>query len=196
MEADQVIKKILTDAKAEADEILKQADERNAAEQAKVDEQLNAYREQTKTRAQKAAEDEKAHILAGARMEIAKELLGEKVKILDEVFDQARKQLLEMPNEQYVELMGKLMASAVVTGDEEVVVDASEKRIDHEFVKQINRRLGPGYQGNLRLSDEHRDIGGGFILTRGKIKTNVSVGVMLEQAREELEIELAKELFG
>jgi hypothetical protein len=46
------------------------------------------------------------------------------------------------------------------------------------------------------LSDQKQDIGAGFILKRGKIKTNVSIQVLLEQARKELEIELAKELFG
>jgi vacuolar-type H+-ATPase subunit E/Vma4 len=45
------------------------------------------------------------------------------------------------------------------------------------------------------LSDERQDLGGGFILRRGKIKTNVSFEVLLDQARKELEIELAKELF-
>ena len=82
------------------------------------------------------------------------------------------------------------------TGDEEVVVDTNEGRIDHEFIKQINRELGSDYKSNLKLSDEKQDIGAGFILKRGKIKTNVSIQVLLEQARKELEIELAKELFG
>jgi vacuolar-type H+-ATPase subunit E/Vma4 len=45
------------------------------------------------------------------------------------------------------------------------------------------------------LADEKQDLGAGFILRRGKIKTNVSLDVLLERARKELEIELAKELF-
>jgi len=32
-------------------------------------------------------------------------------------------------------------------------------------------------------------------MTRGKVKTNVSIDVLLDQARKELEIQLAKELF-
>lgn len=195
MEAEQVVEKILADARAEVDKIKKQADDKEAGEQDKLSEQLDEYKKQTGTLAQQAGEDEKSHILAAARMNIAKEYLAEKRKILDEVLEQARRQLQNLPDEEYHALIKKLLLDAVETGDEEVVVDTNEGRIDHEFIKQINRELGPGFQGNLKLSSERQNLGAGFILTRGKIKTNVSIEVLLDQARKELEIQLAKELF-
>lgn len=196
MEAEQVVEKILADAKAEADKIKKQADDQEAAEQAKLAEQLDEYKKKTEILAQKAGEDEKSHILAAARMDIAKQFLAEKRKILDEVFEQARRQLQNLPDEEYRALIKKLILDAVETGDEEVVVDTNENRIDQEFIKEINRELGPDYKSDLRLSDERQDLVAGFILKRGKIKTNVSIEVLLGQARKELEIELAKELFS
>jgi len=196
MEAEQVVEKILADAKAEAEKIKEQAQDKVAAEQAKLDEQLIEYKKQTEVLAEKAGKDEKSHILAAARMDIAKQFLAEKRKILDEVFEQARRQLRNLPDEQYHELITKLMLEVVETGDEEIVIDKNENRIDQKFIKHINHKLGPGYKGNLRLSDEKQDLGGGFILRRGKIKTNVSIEVLLDQARKELEIELAKQLFG
>lgn len=195
MEAEQVVEKILADARAEADKIKKQADDKEADEQAKLSEKLDEYKKQTGILAQQAGKDEKSHILAAARMNIAKEYLAEKRKILDEVFEQARQQLHNLPDEEYHALIKKLLLDAIETGDEKVVVDTNEGRIDHEFIKQINRELGPGYQGNLNLSDQRQNLGAGFILTRGKIKTNVSIEVLLDQARKELEIQLAKELF-
>jgi V/A-type H+-transporting ATPase subunit E len=195
MEAQPVIDKILNDAKAEAGKIKKQADEKEAAEKAKLNEQLDEYNKQTQSLARKAEKDKKLHLLAAARMDIAKEFLGEKRKILDEVFSQARQQLLDLPDEEYCRLMTKLMLEAVETGDEEIIVDNEEKRIDQTFIKKINRELGPGYKGNLRLAKQRQNLGGGFILKRGKIKNNISFDVLLTQARKELEIELAKELF-
>jgi V/A-type H+-transporting ATPase subunit E len=195
MEAIQVVEKILADAKAEADKIKKEAEKKVAAEQAKLSEQLDQYNKQTETLAKKAGEDEKSHILAAARMYIAKEYLAEKRKILDDVFEQARQKLQNLPDEEYRALIKKLLLEAVETGDEEMIVDTNERRIDHDFIKQINRRLGPDYKGNLKLSDQRQNLGAGFILTRGKVKTNVSIEVLLDQARKELEIELAKELF-
>ena len=196
MEAGQVVEKILADANAEADKIKKEAEEKEAAEQTKLTEQLDEYRKQTEILAKKAGEDEKSHILAAARMDIAKEFLAEKRKILDEVFEQAHQQLQNLPDKEYRALIKKLILDAVETGDEEVVVDTNENRINYEFIKEINRELGPDYKSNLRLSDQRQDLGAGFILKRGKIKTNVSMEVLLDQARKELEIELAKELFG
>jgi V/A-type H+-transporting ATPase subunit E len=196
MGAEEVVEKILADAGAEAEKIKKQAKQNSEAEQEKLNEQLKEFKKQTQTLAKKAAEDKKAHLLAAARMDIAKELLAEKRKILDELFQQARQKLLSLPDEQYSELMTKLMLDAVETGDEEVIVDHNEKRINQEFIKQINRRLGPSYKGNLRLSQQRDNLGGGFILKRGKIKNNVSFKVLLARARKELEIELAKDLFS
>lgn len=195
MDAEQVVEKILADAKVEADKIKQQTEENQAAEQAKLDEQLSEYKKQTDIIAQKAGDDKKARLLAAARMDIAKDFLTAKRKILDEVFAQARKQLQNLTDEDYREFMTKLILEAVETGDEEVIVDKSETRIDQKFIKQINRRLEPGYKGNLRLSDETDNLGAGFILRRGRIKNNVSIEVLLTHARKDLEIKLAKELF-
>ena len=195
MDAKQVIEKILADANAEAGKIRKQADEAAIAENAKLDDQLKDDKKQTEILAQRAAEDKQNHMLAAARMEIAKELLAEKRAILDEVFEQAKSQLQNLPAEDYREIMAKLMIEAVESGDEEVIIDNNETRIDLEFIKQVNRRLGPGYKGNLRLSQQKQNLGAGFILRRQNIKNNVSLDVLLDQARQELEIELAGQIF-
>ena len=193
MEAEQVIEKILSDAKAEAEEITGQAKKKLAAEQAKVDAKLAEYRQQADTLAQQAAEDEKSHILAGARMAAAKEYLAEKTKILDEVFERAAKRLGQLPDKEYRDLMARLMAEAAETGDEEVVIGKNEKRIDQSFITQVNGKLK---KGNLKLAKDKHDLPGGFILRRGKIKTNVSPAVLLGQARNDLVIELGKTLFS
>jgi V/A-type H+-transporting ATPase subunit E len=196
MEGERVIDKILADAKAEAEKMAKEAQQKEAAEQAKLNEQLDRYRKQTELLAGKAGQDEKSHILAAARMDIARQLLAEKRTLLDKVFEQARRQLRDLPAEQYRKLCTKLMLEAVETGDEEVVVDRNESRIDQEFINQVNQQLSSARKGNLRLSDERQDLGAGFILKRGKVKTNVSLDVLMDQTRKELEIELAKGLFA
>ncbi len=196
MEAEQVIEKILADAGAEAEKIKEQANETEAAEQAKFNEQLDEHGKQTKALAQKLGSEKKLHLLAAARMDISKEYLAEKCRILDEVFDKARRKLQSLPDEQYRELITNLMLEAVETGDEEVIIDTKEKRIDEKFIKQINHKLGPERKGNLKLSNQTQPIGAGFILKRGKIKNNVSLDVLLTQTRKELEIDLAKDIFS
>lgn len=195
MDAEQVVEKILADAGAEAEKIKEQADEKEAAEQARLNEQLQEYGSQTKALADRLGNEKKLHLLAAARMHIAKDFLTEKSKILDEVFDQARQNLQNLPDEQYRELIRNLMLEAVETGAEEVILDKNETRIDEKFIRQINQKLGRGRKGNLKLSKERQQLAAGFILRRGKIKNNVSLDVLLARARKDLEIELAKELF-
>ena len=196
MDAAKVIEKILSDAKAQAQKIKKRANEKERTAQTELDEQLNEYKKQTEVLAQKAGAEKKSHLLAAARMEIAKEYLGEKRKILDEVFAQAQTQLQNLSDAEYRKLITKLMLEAVETGDEEVIIDNNETRIDEAFIEEVNRQLGPGGKANLRLADVRLKLGGGFVLRHGKIKNNVSLEVLLAQARKELEIELAKKLFS
>jgi V/A-type H+-transporting ATPase subunit E len=195
MGAEEVVEKILADAKAEAEKIKKQAAEKQQQEHLKLGEQLREYKKQTETLAQKAGKERKLHLLATARMDIAKRFLSDRRRILDEVFARAQTKLKDLSDEDYSQLMTKLMLEAVETGDEEVIIGNDETRINQNFIKEINRKLGPGYKGNLRLSDEKQNLTGGFILRRGRIKNNVSIEVLLAQARRKLEIELAKQLF-
>jgi len=195
MSADNVVEKILSDARAEAEKTAKQARDAQAAEDARHNEQLQEYTRQTHLLAEKAAHDEKSHLLSAARMQMAKDYLAEKTKILEEVFLQARRQIESLPDEQYRESMIRLMCQAVQTGDEQVVIGKNENRINQDLVNQVNKRLGSAGKGGLKLSSERLNISGGFVLRRGKVKTNVSLDVLLDQARKEIEIDLAKEIF-
>lgn len=196
MDAEQVVAKILSQAQADADKIKGEAKEKFAAEEAKLNESLASYSKETLVLAAEAGEDKKARMMAGARMQLAKEHLAAKGKILNEVFDVARQQVKALPDGEYVELMSKLLIKACETGDEEVLVGKSETRIDTGFIKQVNRQLGPGFKGNLRLSNDTADIEGGFVLKRGNIQTNVSVDILVGQVRSEIEMDLAGELFS
>jgi len=194
MEADQVITKILSDARAQADAILKQAQEREAAETAKLNEELARFEEATKAMAEKAGADERSQRLAVARMEAAKEYAATKASLLDEVFVQARQKLEKLPDAEYRELMGKLMAAAVETGEETVLAGKNDARIDAKLVADVNAKLGG--KGKLTLSDRKHGFGAGFLLQRGKVRSNVSLEVLVGQARKDLEIEVAKDLFS
>ena len=194
MEADQVITKILSDARAQAEAIKKQAEEREAAETAKLNEDLARSEQETKALAEKAAADERSQRLAVARMEAAKEYVTAKASLLDGVFAEARQKIEKLPDAEYRELMARLMAAAVETGDEKVVPGKNDARIDAKLVTDVNARLKD--KGRLTLAGEKHSFGGGFLLQRGKVRTNVSIDVLVEQARKDLEIEVAKDLFS
>jgi V/A-type H+-transporting ATPase subunit E len=192
MEGVQVIEKILSDARAEADKIKKEAEAKLTQERLETDKRLEEYRKQTDALAQKAGDNAKQQVLSAARMELAKEYLAEKAKILDEVFVEAQQQLKKLADAEYRKLMVKLMADTVETGDEEVIIDVNENRIDQSLIDEVNSIK----KSNLKLAGEREVIAGGFILKKGKIKNNCSLNVLLSRARTELEMGLAKQLFA
>lgn len=195
MDSAQVVEKILSEAQAEADRILSEAKEKVATEESSLESTLADYRKESETLAAAAEAEKKSRMLAGARMELRKEALTECQGLLDEVFRKAETQIVSLEDGKYCQLMESLMAKAVETGNEEVIVGTEETRIDNGFIKQINRKLGPGFKGNLQLAQDRADIRAGFILRRGKVQTNVSIEVLISQARQELEMELAAALF-
>ena len=196
MNADQVVDKILSEARQQAEATIRQAQEREAAEQARLDGQMAQFEQESQTLAARAAEAEKFQRLAVARLEMAKEYLATKTAVLDEVFAQARQKIATLPENEYRDLMGRLMAEAVEQGDEEVVPGKGDDRVDQKLVDSVNAGLKADGKGNLTLSSEKAGIDGGFLLKRGKIRTNVSVDVLLERARTDLEMELAEDLFA
>jgi V/A-type H+-transporting ATPase subunit E len=196
MNAEQVVNKILAQANAEAERILAEAREKAGIQQNQTDAELAEFEKQTQEMAQAAADDKLRRMLAGARMAHAKQVLGVKAELLNEVFGQARQKLNQLPDEQYLTLMKQLMTRAIETGDEEVIVGRNEKRINEDFIKKVNRDLGTGFKGNLRLSSQRADISGGFLLSRGRVQVNVSTEVLISQAREVMEMKLADDLFG
>lgn len=195
MNAEQVVNKIISEAQEQADKIVAEAKEAAEAQLVKLDAQVSDFRKETETLAAEAADDKKSRMLAMARMDIRKEYLAAKVGLLDKVFDQARQKICSMPDDQYRQLIIDLMVPAVQSGDEQVLVGNNETRIDTNLIKEVNRKLGPGFKGNLMLAKETAEIDSGFILKRKKVQVNVSAEVLIAKARETLEIELSGELF-
>ncbi|MFH1614179.1 MAG: V-type ATP synthase subunit E family protein [Planctomycetota bacterium] len=195
MEAKQVVDKIIADANVEAEKITRQAQKKLDAKNEQFNRQLDEYNNRTEQLAVEAAEDTKARALAAARMDTAMTDLTMKKKLLDEVFDAAVEKIKTMPDDRYIALMTALMEKAIETGDEEIIVDPQEKRIDASFVQKINQKQGNTLKGNLRLSSNRANIGAGFILQRNKVRINAGAKVLVTMARENLETKLAKELF-
>ena len=196
MNAKEVVDKILAEAHAEADVIRDEAQRKVSEESARFDAQIGTFKEETELLCAAAAAERKSRMLAAGRMEMKKAYAQVKGRLLDAVFEKARDLIMSLPDKEYGDFVGGLMVKAAKSGDEEVVIGKNETRIDQHLIKLVNRKLGPGYKGNLRMAIDRADIANGFILRRGKIQVNVSTEVLIAQGREALEVELAAELFS
>ena len=195
MNAEQVVQKILAEAKAEAEKIVNDAKAKAAEQGDQLDTQIAEFEDKTSQLAKEAAEDKLQRMLAGARMDNGKKLLAAKGETLNEIFEQSKKAVNDLSDERYLAWVTAAMKQAVESGDEEVIIGKDEKRIDEAFISRVNKQLGAGFKGNLSLSSQRADISGGFILARGKVQVNASTDVMIENLKESMQIELSQMLF-
>jgi len=196
MSANEVTEKILTEAEAQAEQVKKQADEKALQERQELQAELDSFDDQTAKLANQAVEEAKSQVLAQTRMEIAKKSLQIRNELLEQTFAAAAEKIKNMNAQDYQQLMEKLILSSASTGDEEIIIDKNEKRIDAAFVERLNAKLPKDSKGKLKLSDSKTDIRAGFILQKGKVRINGSLKVLLETAKENLQSKLAAELFS
>ncbi|HBG77436.1 MAG TPA: hypothetical protein DDW84_01110 [Phycisphaerales bacterium] len=197
MDANQVVEKILSEAQAGADKIKSAAEQKAGEFRQTGDAQLAEYQRQTEQLVLAAETEEKNRVLATARLAAGKELIQTKRDLLNSVIERAGQTIKKLGDAEYLSLMESLMLKAVRSGNEEVVIDKNETRINDAFVGKINQKLSAqGKNGGLHLSADRADIKAGFILKQDKTSVNAALDVLLKQAAGELEGKLAELLFG
>lgn len=195
MALEDIVKKILREAEQQANQIKQQAQKEAEGILEEARHKAERMKEQMLAIARRRSQQEEDRVLTLAKLELRKRLLQEKQAKINEAFERAKNRLLRMNKEQCGELIKRLLAAAVETGDEEVIVPPQYREIlTPQFLKEVNQALGKG-SGSLRLSQETRNISGGIILRRGRREVNCSLEALFKIAREELESEIARILF-
>ena len=185
LDANNKAEKIKTEARTGVEEILIQAQD----ESEKMKSQI--LRESETNGA-----EERKRILALTRLEARNSVLSEKQELVELVFERATEKLLSLSDDLYQQFIKNLLLKTAMVGDEEVIICSSDKnRITPELLNDVNKSLvEKGKKGNLKLADETRDIGGGFILRSGRIETNSSISSLIGSIREEMGIKVLQTL--
>ena len=191
---EKIIAHIGADAKTQADAILAQAEARCAEIREGYEQQAKqAYAERIRAGV-KANQDRLDSMERLAKMEGRKAVLALKQDMVAESFDRACDQLVNLPAAEYGTFLAKLAVKASVTHDEEVVLNARDRKaLGDKVIEAANKALGGG---KLTLSKETGDFKGGLILRRGSIEANCTAELLVDLCREEMAAELAGVLFG
>lgn len=216
---EKVTGKILADAEADAKEILDQAEAECAAIRARfeasTESQLEALREQNDRECQALI----IRARSSAAMAKRDALLNARAKLLDEAYAQAEKQFRNMNAEQYLELLQKLLRSALkrqLEGEEEsmrlygediapasyeVVLsprdrDGLGEKLLTAFQSGYGAKLPAAAVSKLVLARDTAPIDGGLILRCGLVETNCSLAMLMAENRRETEARVSRILFG
>lgn len=140
----------------------------------------------------------KERIISGAELKARNEKLGAKQTIIKEVFEKSVNELCKLDEVQYLTFIKEGILSFDIKGDENLILNTEGmKFIKHDIIEEINKELvSKGKKGNLTLSSKPGEFKGGFILEKNGIEINNTFETLVDSLNEELEFEVAKELFN
>lgn len=192
MSIEKITSKILDDAKDQAEASLNEA--RLRAESIVNDAREKAKELEMSLTSSGEIERDK---LMGRRKSVAeidgrKIVLAEKRKLIDKAFEEAADIIASMDKEEYTGLLFEKIIQGEAKGCELVLNQEDRDSIGEILVSKVNKELG---EGSLKLSEEVRNIKGGFLLKRGRIYINSSIENMISDVKEELITEVAEKLF-
>ena len=173
-DADESVKKILSEAQSAADAVIKEAEEKAAKERVRSD---------------KVVADEKDKVsakqISSAEMQAKKAVLARKQLILEKVVKAAEERLVNLPDAEYVQVIAQML-------------DGIDKKLGNEVIvaERDKARLAETVSAKgFTLSDKTADINGGLIIRNGDIEYNYSFGSIITIEKEEIQQIAAKILF-
>lgn len=183
---------ILAQIKKETDEKMKALEKEFAKKVAGIDEEFSAKTKAAGEKMDEAVTENSKKILnkmtTHAKMEAKNQLLKEKRELMDEVFEEALKQLVNSAN--YKDILISLLKHSPLKGDDVEVCPAKGKE---EETRSAISASGKEY----KLCEDSANIKGGFILKSEKIEINNSFeSILNKQLRSDLELDVAKTLFA
>ena len=211
---DKITSRIETDARAEAEAILREGEANAARIRKEYEDQAAAQSSAAEAAGRQAAEDQYERLVSAARMDGKKLLLETKQQCLDEAFAAARQRLLDLDDEAYADLLSRVAAKAAKTGREEIILnDRDRRRVGDKVVAKANALLKSSKAGSLlnkvvaagsailqgtallTLSQETREMDGGLILREGNVEINCAFETQLRLLRGSMAAEVAGILF-
>ncbi len=195
---EKITKQIASEAEAEINAILAQAEADAAATaesfakqaQTEADELLRAGKENAQQRVMRQERT--------TRLEARKDILGLKQELVSAAYDKARKAILALDEDKYVAFLAAQAGAAALTGSEEIILSQADRdRLGEKLVAAANAAAAKrGLPGTMKLSDETHPVSGGLVLRRGSIEVNCTLDKLLEMTRSSLDAEVASVLFN
>ena len=144
----------------------------------------------------KAAEEEREKIISRRRsvadIDSKKIILRKKQELIRECFAQAIDYIVSMEEDRYVSFLAAAGKGSGLKEGMLIFNEKERKSIGQKVVDALNREVDGG---NYVLSDETRNLKGGYMLQKGQVYINNSVEAMVEDKSRELTGDVAGILF-
>ena len=188
----QITEKIERDARDEAEKILARSREQAEAIKRETDAEVSRLDDSAKARFERERPEIFKRREIVAKLDVNKIHLDAERRLINEVFALGLDKLKGLDDAEYAAFCGRLLKSAVETGDEEVDTAEGEQRLNAAWLDAYNKANG----AKLKLSGRVGDFSGGFVLSKGRIAVNCTLDMLVQVASEKMENEVVRRLFS
>src|SRR4030042_526754 len=192
-----LISGIETDARAEEEEIIKEAENQAAEKRKYAEKKVESLLNDARKKAEEQAETARKKIISAAEREVKRRSMRVRDAVMQNIMDRAEKKLSSMTGDENYRsvLVNWITEAAVGLGVESARINASEKEralINGHMLSEIARRIQKqtGRQTSLTLSDEKPLQSQGIILTAADGRTAFNNQVRTRMLRKQREIRM------
>ena len=155
MSLEAIEMRISVDARAEAERIIDEAQARAADITSHAIDNGQRIIEEILSKAENKAEEQRRRALGMAGLERRKELLQEKRRLLDTVFESAIRRLNDLPTDDYFSLIFAMITKEAPHGDKELVLSETDfARLPTGFMEDLNKKSAEaGIDGELQIDE-------------------------------------------
>lgn len=187
-----IVDQIINDAKKQADAIAETARKQIAENEQKTERQIAAETADIIKQAELDCREEERRAHAIADLESRKSALREKRRVIGEAFALAEKKILGLPGSEYEAFLFTLLKKSGAEGGTVWSSPKDSRFFTDAFIERAKKEISP----RLSLGGVRDSVATGFVLVSGDAEINCTVDFVLKQAREDLEGDVARILFG
>lgn len=218
---DKITGKIISEAQSDAAAIIAKAQEQCAEIMFEASSDAERIKASLEDKAQKEAENIIARAKSEAAMQKRNILLEARREASDRVFEAAYKEILNLPEEKYCELVSGFIADAILQeieteknnvllyGEEnadlpekyELIFNPSDKeKFSGAILEGVGRivigKMSREELSKLVVAKDTASIDGGVIVRFGSVESNCSLKTVFAQLREKMESEISTLIFS
>ena len=197
MSADKIIEKILEKANEDVALIEQETAEKVQSSVAAIERRTELTLNALKNKEKADVEEVHRRSQLMTRLDSRKNILAVKRKVINEVFDKARTALDTLDESRYEALVTKIVVNGSETGTEKLQVPEKDiKRYKDGLLNKLNTALKEaGKIGELTLDETPAAFKSGVMRVGEMSDINGSFDVLIDDAREKYEREVAEMLF-
>lgn len=192
MSFERIRERIIKEAEDKASEIVENERQRLSSSLELFKEEETSKFEKLKLDREKLLEYDLKKKIDVAKLESKRKILSEKRILLDAFFKKVEENIVNVSKDQYLLFIKKLIIRDAPKVNAFVFLNMKDLE---GFKKELEEFLKQEFKGSLKLSKEPADIKGGVIIKSEEFEIDDSIEAIIEEFKENNEIEIAKALF-